>query len=275
MSFTSEVKKQLSLFESKRRTDKVAEFYGIFVLTDGKIRTRTDCVARRAEKLCLRSHGVIARSFYRGGSMPVYGLDLRWSGDFSLTERSSAAAFLRGCFLAGGYVSEPDKPAHIEIAFRNLTSYELGLAAFELCSIVPKGTIKGNRYLLYLKDSEQISAFLVTIGAIRGVLEYENVRIMRESRRNSNRVLNCDDANINKTISAGARQIEMIKAVMDHPDFSALPEGVIEIAKLRLENPELSLTELGELCVPPVSKAGSAHRFSKIESLYKKTRLQR
>ena len=195
-----------------------------------------------------------------------------WQGPLCRTRwratLSSAAAFLRGCFLAGGYVNDPDSPAHIEITFKNLTSYELGIAAFELCDIVPKGTIKGSRYLLYLKDSNQISAFLVTIGAIKGVLEYENVRIMREGRRNSNRVLNCDDANIHKALSAGAKQTAMIRRIVEAGRLEELPEGVREIAKLREENPELSLTEIGELCSPPLSKAGVAHRFAKIEKLF-------
>ena len=268
MSFTSDVKEQLSRHESKRRSDKVAEFYGIYVMTDGRLRTHNKCVGERAEKLCVRSGGVAARTFFREGARPVYGVDLRWSGSFSLTDRNSAAAFLRGCFLAGGYVNDPDSPAHIEITFKNLTSYELGIAAFELCDIVPKGTIKGSRYLLYLKDSNQISAFLVTIGAIKGVLEYENVRIMREGRRNSNRVLNCDDANINKALSAGAKQTAMIRRIVEAGRLEELPEGVREIAKLREENPELSLTEIGELCSPPLSKAGVAHRFAKIEKLF-------
>ncbi len=268
MSFTSDIKDQLLDHEDRRRSDKAAEFYGIYVITDGRLRTHSKSVGARAEKLCIRSGGVSARTFYRGGIKPVYGMDLRWSGAFSLSDRNSAAAFLRGCFLAGGYVNDPDSPAHIEITFRNVTSYELGIAAFELCNIVPKGTIKGSRYLLYLKDSSQISAFLVTIGAIKGVLEYENVRIMREGRRNSNRVLNCDDANINKALSAGSKQIEMINKITDAGLMNELPEGVREIARLRQDNPELSLTEIGEMCIPPLSKAGVAHRFSKIEKLY-------
>ena len=270
MSFTAEIKNQLTAVDSKRKSDKKAEFYGIFALTDGKLRTGSGEVAKHAEKLCLRSGGVIERAFYRNGTKAVYGLDLRWSGEISLNDRNTAAAFLRGCFLAGGYVSEPDSPAHIEIVFKSVNSYELGMAAFELCDIIPKGTIKGNRFVLYLKDAEQISAMLVTLGAIRGVLEYENVRIVREGRRNSNRVLNCDDANINKAINAGLKQVEMIEFLRKAGAYSSLPDSVKEIAELRLANPELPLSELGELCRPPVSKAGAAHRFAKIEAAYKK-----
>ena len=269
MSFTSEIKTQLTAVETKRKSDKKAEFYGIFMLTDGKLRTGSRDVSVHAEKLCLRSGGRIERAFFRNGTKAVYGLDMRWSGQVSIEDKGSAAAFLRGCFLSGGYISEPDSPAHFEIVFKTIASYELGLAAFELCDIVPKGTIKGSRFVLYLKDAEQVSALLVNLGAIRGVLEYENVRIVREGRRNSNRVLNCDDANINKVISAGLRQVEMINALRDSGVYSGLPDAVKEIAELRLSNPELSLTELGEMCRPPVSKAGAAHRFAKIEAAYK------
>ncbi len=268
MSFTSEVKKQLSELEIKSKSAKKAEFYALYIMSEGRFRSASGVVAKNAEKLCLRSGGVVERSFYRSGAKPVYGSDLRWSGSFSLSDRTVAASFLRGCFIASGYVSDPDSPSHMEITFRNVTAYELGLAAFELVNLFPKGTIKGKRYVLYFKDSDQISAFLVTVGAIRAVLEYENVRITREGRRNSNRVLNCDDANINKALNAGARQVKIIESVMDSEEYLALPDGVREIASLRLKNPELSLTELGELCSPKVSKAGAAHRFSKIEKLY-------
>ena len=268
MSFTAEIKNQLCACETKRKTDRQAEFYGILILTDGKLRTHSKEVSERAEKLCVRSGGIKEKVFFRSGTKEVYGIDMRWSGQIALNNRNSAAAFLRGCFLAGGYISEPDSPAHLEITYKNVTSYELGMAAFELCDLVPKGTIKNSRFVLYMKDAEQISAFLVTVGAIRGVLEYENARIMREGRKASNRVLNCDDANINKTISAGSKQIEMIRFRQAQKEYSDLPEGVREIAELRLSNPELSLTELGELCRPSVSKAGAAHRFAKIEKLY-------
>ena len=268
MSFTAEIKSQLCAYETKRKTDRQAEFYGIFVLTDGKLRTHSREVSVRAEKQCVRSGGVKEKVFYRSGTKAAYGVDMRWSGQITLNDRNSAAAFLRGCFLAGGYISEPDSQAHLEITYKNVTSYELGMAAFELCDLVPKGTIKNGRFVLYMKDAEQISAFLVTVGAIRGVLEYENARIMREGRKASNRVLNCDDANINKTISAGSKQIEMINFLRSSEEYSDLPDGVKEVAELRLLNPELSLTELGEMCSPSVSKAGAAHRFSKIEKLY-------
>ena len=269
MSFTADIKNQLTELDNKKAIQRRAEFYGIFVSTEESLRTHSAAVAKRAEKMCLRAGGVISRRFYRAGVKEVYGLEMRWSGSFSLDQPDAAAAFLRGCFLVGGYIHEPDSPAHLEISFRSVTAYELAMAAFELCGIAPKGTIKGRKYVLYLKDAEQISAFLVTIGAIRGMLEYENVRITREGRRNSNRVINCDDANINKALSAGARQVSMIERVSGTDAFRELPEGVQEIARLRLDNPELSLSELGELCVPPVSKAGASHRFAKIENLYK------
>ena len=270
MSFTAEVKQQLCGVDNKKKQDNIAEFCAVYMMTGGNLRVHTGHVARRAEKLCLRAGGMIEKTAYRAGAEPLYIIHMRWSGDFSLTSRTAAACFLRGCFLAGGYISEPDSTAHMEISFKEVSTYELGMAAFELCGIAPKGTIRGTKYVLYLKDAEQISAFLVTLGAIRAVLDYENVRIMREGRGTSNRVLNCDGANINKAIAAGEKQIKMIEAVMASGAFEDLPEGVRRIAELRLENPELSLSELGNMCDPPVSKAGAAHRLSKIEEVYKR-----
>ena len=267
MSFTADVKLQLTELDKKNRHEKLAEFYGIYLMSGGTVTTGIFEVAERARKLCRRSGGRVERVWYRAGKKTSYNVSVRWSGDFVLSRTEEGEAFLRGCFLLGGYVSDPDSQAHLEISFKDETAYELGIAAFQLCGIAPKGTIRGQRFILYLKDSEQVADTLAHLGAIRAVLEYENAVITRQGRREGNRVANCDDANINKALAAGEAQVNLIRKAMELPGYGRLPEGVKEIARLRLENPELSLTELGEMCVPPVSKAGAAHRFGKLKEL--------
>jgi len=270
MSFTADVKKQLTELDKKSKHEKIAEFYGIYLMSGGVVSTGIFEVAERARKLCRRAGGKVERVWFRTGKKVSYNAALRWSGAFVLSKPEDAQAFLRGCFLLGGYVSEPDSQAHLELSFKEEMAYELGIAAFQLCGIAPKGTIRGSRYILYLKDSEQVADTLAHLGAIRAVLEYENAIITRQGRREGNRVANCDDANINKALAAGEAQARLIRKAMELPGYGRLPEGVKEIARLRLENPELSLTELGELCAPPVSKAGAAHRFQKIKELAEK-----
>lgn len=269
MSFTSEIKKQLLNIEEKSGACKRAEFYAVYMMTGGYLRTANRDFAQRVTHLCIRSGGVPERIAFRGGptGKASYMVGMRWSGHFSLEGEREAAAFLRGCFQVSGYVTEPQKPAHLEILFRDEVCYELCMAAFELAGIYVKGTLRENKFVLYMKDSDEITAFLAKTGAVKGVLEYENARILKQCNKESNRVTNCDDANINKAIEAGLRQKVRIEQFMKMAAFEELPAAIRETARLRAENPELSLTELGNLMQPPMSKAGVAHRLKKLEQL--------
>lgn len=269
MSYTAEIKRQLTETEDKSRACKRAEFYAMYMMTDGVLRTGSADIARRAIRLCTRAGGVpdrIACRHRRTGAY-TYLVYTRWSGHFTLETVEEAAAFLRGCFLLGGYVTEPSKPSHLEIQFREEVCYELGMAAFELAGITVKGTLRDGKFILYLKNSEEISSFLARTGAVKGVLEYENARILKQCKKESNRVMNCDDANINKTVETGLRQKSHMEALIRSARFDELPEHLRETARLRAENPELSLTELGRMLHPPLGKAGVAKRLRKLETL--------
>lgn len=176
-------------------------------------------------------------------------------------------AYIRGAFLGGGSLSDPEKGYHAE-----LVTHQEGFAnaLVELLStyeIAGKVIERKNQYVVYLKEGDQIVDLLNVIGAHSTLLEFENIRIIKQMRNDVNRIVNCETANMNKTIDASYRQVEDIKYIMSTVGLSYLPENLRELAEIRLENTEISLKEIGEMLTPPVGKSGVNHRFRKIEQL--------
>ena len=124
-------------------------------------------------------------------------------------------------------------------------------------------------YSLYLKEGEEISKFLALIGANSAVLKFEEIRVLRDMKNNINRKVNCETANLSKTINAAVKQIEAIKILQKEGKFESLSESLKEIALLRLENPDASLTELGQMLKNPIGKSGVNHRLKQLEQLGK------
>lgn len=176
-------------------------------------------------------------------------------------------AYLRGAFLAGGSISDPEKIYHLEI-----TAHSMKLAN-ELCGFINKFKLnarvikrKGN-YIVYLKEGESIVDFLNVIGAHTALLELENVRIFKEMRNNVNRIVNCETANLEKTINASWRQVENIRYIRDNMGFESLPENLRQIAEMRLEYSDANLKELGEMLSPTLGKSGVNHRLRKLDKI--------
>ncbi len=182
-------------------------------------------------------------------------------------------AFLRGLFLKSGSINDPEKMYHLEIAAgsRNfairlkeiLTSYQLR------AKIVDR---KGHS-VVYLKDSSQIADFLALIQANVSLFSLENTMVVKDVRNTVNRRVNCETANIKKTVSASISQIEAIEYIRDHIGFEKLPVSLQEIARLRLENPDDSLQDLGEKLNPPVGKSGVNHRLRKLKKIAEEEKL--
>ncbi|MDP4179615.1 MAG: DNA-binding protein WhiA [Bacillota bacterium] len=176
-------------------------------------------------------------------------------------------AFLRGAFLAGGSISDPEKTYHLEITSHSKSSaYRICEAAvwFDLNAKVVER--KGN-YVAYLKEGENLVDFLNIIGAHMALLELENVRILKGMRNDVNRIVNCETANLEKTVNASVRQMENIKYIQENMGFDNLADNLREIAELRLEYGEANLKELGELLNPPVGKSGVNHRLRKLDKI--------
>ncbi|AJA48837.1 putative sporulation transcription regulator WhiA [Clostridium pasteurianum DSM 525 = ATCC 6013] len=175
--------------------------------------------------------------------------------------------YIRGAFLGGGSISNPEKTYHLEFVTHNEQySRELSsiINSFGLNSKVIQ---RKSSFVVYIKEGEQIVDLLNIIGAHSSLLEFENIRIMKEMRNNVNRLVNCETANLSKTVNAAVRQVESIKLIEKEIGLSRLPKNLKEIAEIRLNFPDESLKELGQMLNPPVGKSGVNHRLRRIEKI--------
>ena len=183
-------------------------------------------------------------------------------------------SYLRGAFLAGGSVNNPETSSyHLEIHSlyqeHNESLCEL-MNEFDLNS---RTLERKNGFITYLKEAEKITEFLNIIGAHNALLRFEDVRIVRDMRNSVNRLVNCETANLNKTIGAALRQVENIRYIQDTVGLDILPDKLREIAILRVENQDVTLKELGEMVsTGAISKSGINHRLRKIDEIAQKLR---
>lgn len=177
-------------------------------------------------------------------------------------------ALIRGTFLGGGSVNNPEKKYHLEIVFSSLYNAKLIKRLLECLGINMKLYDK-NKYSLYVKDGEAISEIIALLGANKSVLDFEEIRVKRQMRAKVNRIVNCETANLNKTINASIEQIEAIKKLKESNYFHKLNDSLKEIANLRLENPDMPLSELGKLLKEPLGKSGVNYRLKKIVDIAK------
>ena len=181
-------------------------------------------------------------------------------------------AYIRGAFLASGSVSDPEKGYHCEIVCADSARAEQLSAMLESFGIEAKITLRKHSYILYVKEGSQIADILNVMEAHVGLMKFENIRILKEMRNSVNRQVNCETANLNKTVSAAVKQIEDIQYIQSTIGFEKLPENLAEIARLRLEQPGMSLKELGQMLTPPVGKSGVNHRLRKLSFIAEELR---
>ena len=181
-------------------------------------------------------------------------------------------AFLRGAFLSVGSISNPEKGYHLEFVCSD-TGQAAQLVEILLAYEIKARIVARKKYqIVYIKESEEISMLLNVIGAHVSLMKLENLRILKDMRNTINRKVNCETANINKTVSAAVKQIEDIIFIRDTIGLEQLPAGLCDIAKLRLERPEASLKELGEALNPIVGKSGVNHRLRKLSIMAEELR---
>jgi len=173
-------------------------------------------------------------------------------------------AFVRGCFLGGGSINNPKNKYHIEIILKNKEDAILVVDLLKKYNILFKILEKKNGISIYSKDGEEISKFLAFIGANVAVLKFEDIRVYRNMRNNVNRLVNCETANLSKTVDASLKQIEAINLIKEKGKYAELSDSLKEIAEHRINNPEASLIELGKLVNPPIGKSGVNHRLKAI-----------
>ena len=173
-------------------------------------------------------------------------------------------AFIRGAFLAAGSVSDPVKTYHFEIVCLSEAKAKQLQMIMETFNINARVIKRRKYFVVYVKDSSQVVDLLNIMGAYNALMDMENVRIVKDMRNNVNRKVNCETANINKTVSAAVKQIEDIRFIQMTSAFDELPESLQEMAELRVRYPEATLAELGQLLDTPVGKSGVNHRLKKI-----------
>ncbi|WP_024622232.1 DNA-binding protein WhiA [Metaclostridioides mangenotii] len=181
-------------------------------------------------------------------------------------------AFLRGAFLGGGSISDPDKSYHMEFV---TNSEEFAISLKDLINSIglnSKIVPRKSNHIVYLKESEQISDLLSVIGAHNALLSLQNTKILKEMRNNVNRIVNCETANLSKTVNAAVRQVEDINLIQRTIGISNLPMNLQEIAQIRVEYEDMTLKELGEMLDPPIGKSGVNHRLRKIGEIAERLR---
>ena len=187
--------------------------------------------------------------------------------ELSIEKTCCKRAFLRGVFLANGSMSNPQKAYHLEIVCMTRGRAEQIKSLIDSFGLEAKIVIRKKTYVVYLKEGSQIVDLLNVMEAPVALMELENIRILKEMRNSVNRKVNCETANINKTVSAAVKQVEDIAYIRDTIGLQGLAEGLEEIATLRLQYPEATLKELGELLSEPVGKSGVNHRLRKLSAI--------
>ncbi len=193
-----------------------------------------------------------------------------WDVNSSMKQDEQMSRLLiREAFIKSGFINNPDKDYHLEVLFKDIEKAEELQTMLNNFQINSKITKKGQGYIVYIKDGEDIVSFLALIGASKAVIKFEEIRVLKDARNNINRIVNCETANITKTMNAANTQIESIKYLKKHRKFETLPEELKEIANLRIKEPDLSYEELGKLLDKPISKSGVSHRLNRINQIAK------
>lgn len=295
MSFSSDTKAELCREALTRRCCAQAEAYGVllfcnsFTPREARIVTESTDFAGRLPALFQKAFrldfdGIVAgaggkRSFSITDEWKIsvirdaFGDDgerLAHHINFAvLEEEHCRTAFFRGAFLAGGSVTDPLKRYHLELVTSHYNvSRELTALLLE-AGFFPKETTRKSNYLTYFKQSEYIEDFLTAIGAPVAAMELMNAKVEKNLRGSVNRRVNCDAANLDKAVDAAQEQIEAIYRLEARGMLQDLPDKLKETVDLRVAHPELSLSQLAELCDPPVTKSCLNHRLRKIMELAK------
>ncbi len=301
MSFSSKVKEELSGQISSARHCQIAEAAAIFCMCGQVLETErgdlyltarieNPAVAGKFRTLLKRGFGVSPKVTVHGGVHTVSveegeaslrilramkladekgRLEKRSGFVSSLVVQNSCCkrAFIRGAFLAGGSISNPEKSYHLEIVCADEAKAAQLVTLIGTFEVEAKTVLRKRYHVVYIKEGNQIVDMLGIMGAHVALMDLENVRILKEMRGSVNRKVNCETANINKTVSAAVEQINDILYIRDKVGFDRLPEGLREIALARLEQPDATLQELGDSLTSPVGKSGVNHRLRKLREM--------
>ena len=308
MSFSSEVKDELSRQLSQARHCQIAEAAAIISLCGRilissedryciKIHTENISVARKYFTLLKKTFhantqiSIIQNLYFKKSKLYTVtvgnhedamrilqavrlidehqeiGENLSVVGNLVVQQSCCKRAFIRGAFLATGSISDPEKAYHFEIVCATMEKAEQLREIIAVFSIEAKIIRRKKYFIVYIKEGSQIVDILNVMEAHVALMNLENVRILKDMRNSVNRRVNCETANIHKTVSAAVRQRKDIEYIRDTIGFGAISENLSEIASKRLEQPEATLKELGAMLHPPVGKSGVNHRLRKLSGI--------
>lgn len=298
MSFSSQAKAELCTLRLDKKCCAVAESYGVllygnsFSAKEIRIITASRDFAARLPKLFKRafslSFDILPAENTTGKSsfvitdpekikriFDVYGAEvdatLSHHVNFGVLEEDCCrTAFIRGAFLAGGSVTDPEKRYHLELATpHHNVSRETYSVLIEL-GFSPKEAERSGNSLLYFKQADAIADFFTTIGATNTAMGIMTAKVEKDMRNTITRRVNCDSANADKVVNAAQEQLEAIRFIVKEYGIDSLPEPLKDAALLRIANPEASLSDLAKLSYPPVTKSCISHRLKKIMSIASK-----
>ena len=287
MSFSAEVKEELAKHISPARHCQMAELsamlhyagqYGL--MEDGTLtigfQSENEAVLRKGFTLLKKAYNIDTVIGVKGQKkadlLAIMG-DLPGPADTSLLKQACCRrAFIRGAFLSCGSISDPTKGYHLEFVCNNRTQAEQLQEIIGQFDIEAKIVCRKKYFVVYVKEGAGIVELLNIMEAHVALMNLENLRILKEMRNSINRRVNCEAANIQKTVQASTRQVEDIIYLRDYYGFSRLPDNLREMAEVRLAYPEAALKELGEYLSPPVGKSGVNHRLRKLSELAEKLR---
>lgn len=285
MSFSGDVKRELTGHISKSRHCQLAElaaflnFSGKEVQRDGEpflaFESENEELVRKYFTLAKKTYNIKTCITDREECQITRNLfhqDLRVKNSY-LQNSCCKRAFIRGAFLTSGSMSDPEKSYHLEIVCDSEKKAQHLQGIVNSFGMDAKIVQRKRSYIVYLKEGEQIVDLLNIMEAPISLMNFENVRILKEMRNSVNRKVNCETANIHKTVSAAVRQLEDIRYLQSRVGLEHLPLPLQEMAQVRLEYPDATLKELGTYLNPPVGKSGVNHRLRKLGMMAEDLRL--
>ena len=272
MSFSSDVKEELARQHSKSRHCQIAELSAM-IMQEGRISMQPLSLSFETENpILLEKYATLMkRAFQIDVEQPLESQDCKKIIEaiqgLYLEKTCCKRAFIRGAFMASGSMTDPNKSYHFEIVCRTPEQASRLQELMREFETEPKVVERKNYYVVYLKEGSQIVDMLNVMEAYVSLMNLENVRILKEMRNSVNRQVNCETANISKTVNAAVKQISDIELIRDTEGLDSLPMPLREMAMIRLEHPEAPLKDLGKFMDPPVGKSGINHRLRKLASV--------
>ena len=270
MSFSSDLKEELSRIENLANKEAIRyELFGYIISSNIEEKkdkiifsTESEYNINRFARL-LSNNGIKDYDISFQGKIfiikcPIVRVELN---ELSFENKKNV---IRGIYLGSGSINNPENKYHLEMGLRNQEYADLAIKYLGEFNIKSNLIKKNNEYTIYLKDSDEISKFLALLGANKSVLKFEEIRVQRDMNNKVNRLVNCETANMNKTMNAAIEQIEIISKLKKNGEFEKLDDTLKEIANLRLENPSATLTELGKMLKTPIGKSGVNYRLKKV-----------